>query len=88
MRSRAMHWKAEHLREKRARGGLAGVDSEEKNPLRGLFDHEGAKGARLRSFLETGPQGERDVEPLLDRLAAERAPLERWLRGVLDACDD
>jgi hypothetical protein len=49
---------------------------------------EAARASRLRTYLATSPRGERDVEPLLDALAKERAPREKWLRAVLIAVED
>lgn len=49
---------------------------------------EAQRAGELLVYLKTSPRGERDVEPILDRLEAARAEKAAWLRGVLDCCED
>ena len=45
----------------------------------------------LRHYLEAGSSAQRtdsELERLLDGMAAARAPRERWLREVLNVCED
>lgn len=49
------------------------------------------RNTRLRHYLKTGSSAQRSEEELsrlLDGMAAARAPRERWLREVLDACEE
>jgi hypothetical protein len=89
MGGNARNWASAELRKRRSDGLVE--DSRgptAKAALRELFKHDGDRSLRLRLYLEHSPSGERDVEPILNRLAAERKGSEEWLRAVLDADDD
>lgn len=45
-----------------------------------------AANERLEAFLRYSPRGERDVDALLN--TPERRKREKWLRDVLNACED
>lgn len=81
------NWATFQANRKARERGTEDATGTNEHPGKALLEKATAgRNVRLQLYLETGPSGERDVEPLLDKMAAARAEKERWLREVLDAC--
>lgn len=98
--SRTPNWATFQAKRKARERGTEDATGTMEHPGKALLEAATAgRNKRLRLYLETGPSGERDVEPLLDRMKVPvrtpfgaqyvpRATRDTWLREVLDACED
>lgn len=85
-------WVTIHSWRKARERGTEDATGTKEHPGRVLLERATAgRNTRLQHYLETGSSAQRSEEELnllLTGLASARAARERWLRGVLDACED
>lgn len=87
------NWATIHTwRKARERGTEDSTGREERHPGQALLERATAgRNEKLRLYLEMGSSAERsetDLNLLLTGMAVARRGRERWLREVLDACED
>lgn len=93
MAGRASRWDQVRVHQRTRENGTEDASGKEERPRGAAMVERATAGRnkRLEHYLKTGSSAERPEEELsrlLDIQAAERAPRERWLRDILDACED
>lgn len=86
------NWATIHSWRKARERGTEDATGTMEHPGKALLERATAgRNLKLVHYLETGSSAQRSEEELkllLAGLSSARAARERWLRGVLDACED